>query len=164
MTLYIGSLYWFRIWSWSVGASPSYDSLSLLGAISNHWKSRGSKTVRIEEISFFSPEGFCWTTGSIIFAKTFFLITEVKSIHFLTYSWLQAAQDFHEEQDKKNNENLRESYRVRLGGEKYFVRLILECLFTYFLLILNSKPFQLIGFFFVRCLWHDGSRRYTTSC
>ncbi|CAH3109016.1 unnamed protein product [Pocillopora meandrina] len=28
--------------------------------------------------------------------------------------WLQAAQDFHEEQDKKNNENLRESYRVRL--------------------------------------------------
>ena len=36
-----------------MGASPSYDSLSLLGAISNHWKSRGSKTVRIEEISIF---------------------------------------------------------------------------------------------------------------
>ncbi|CAH3109026.1 unnamed protein product [Pocillopora meandrina] len=28
--------------------------------------------------------------------------------------WLQAAQDFHEEQDRKNNETLRESYRIRL--------------------------------------------------
>ena len=32
-----------------MGASPSYNSLSLPGALSNHWKSRGSKTVRIEE-------------------------------------------------------------------------------------------------------------------
>ena len=48
------------------------------------------------------------------------------------YSWLQAAQDFREKQDRKNNENLRKSYRIRLGGKKsleYFE--ILECLFTY---------------------------------
>ena len=49
---------------------------------------------------------------------TFFLITEVKSIHSLMYSWLQAAQDFREKQDRKNNENLRKSYRIRLGGKK----------------------------------------------
>ena len=119
VTLYIGSLYWFRNWSWSVGASPSYDSLSLLSALSNHWKSRGSKTVRIEEeIAVFLTEGFCWTTGSIIFAMTFLLITEVESIHSLMYSWLQAAQDFREKQDRKNNENLRKSYRIRLGRKK----------------------------------------------
>ena len=34
------------------------------------------------------------------------------------YSWLQAAQDFREKQDRKNNENLRKSYRIRLGGKK----------------------------------------------
>ena len=34
------------------------------------------------------------------------------------YSWLQAAQDFREKQDRKNNENLRRSYRIRLGGKK----------------------------------------------
>ena len=141
VTLYIGSLYWFRNWSWSVGASPSYDSLSLLSALSNHWKSRGSKTVRIEEeIAVFLTEGFCWTTGSIIVAMTFLLITEVESIHSLMYSWLQAAQDFREKQDRKNNENLRKSYRIRLGGKKKITILwngeyfeILECLFTYFL-------------------------------
>ena len=141
VTLYIGSLYWFRNWSWSVGASPSYDSLSLLSALSNHWKSRGSKTVRIEEeIAVFLTEGFCWTTGSIIFAMTFLLITEVESIHSLMYSWLQAAQDFREKQDRKNNENLRKSYRIRLGGKKKITILwngeyfeILECLFTYLL-------------------------------
>ena len=34
------------------------------------------------------------------------------------YSWLQAAQDFREKQDRKNNENLRKSYRIGLGGKK----------------------------------------------
>ena len=34
------------------------------------------------------------------------------------YSWLQAAQDFREKQDRKNNENLRKSYRIRLGWKK----------------------------------------------
>ena len=46
------------------------------------------------------------------------------------YSWLQAAQDFREKQDRKNNENLRKSYRIRLGGEKKKYFEILECLFT----------------------------------
>ena len=49
---------------------------------------------------------------------TFFLITEVESIHSFMNSWLQAAQDFREKQDRKNNENLRKSYRIRLGGKK----------------------------------------------
>ena len=131
VTLYIGSLYWFRNWSWSVGASPSYDSLSLPGAISNHWKSRGSKTVRIEEISVFLLKASVVLLEVSYLLWLSFLITEVKSIHSPTYSWLQAAQDFHEEQDRKNNETLRESYRIRLGGKQYFEMLILECFFTY---------------------------------
>ena len=78
---------------------------------------------------------------------TFFLITEVKSIHSLTYSWLQAAQDFHEEQDRKNNETLRESYRIRLGGKQYFEMLILECFFTYLLFtpLISRKQNSLIS-------------------
>ena len=78
---------------------------------------------------------------------TFFLITEIKSIHSLTYSWLQAAQDFHEEQDRKNNETLRESYRIRLGGKQYFEMLILECFFTYFLFtpLISRKQNSLIS-------------------
>ena len=49
------------------------------------------------------------------------------------YSWLQAAQDFREKQDRKNNDNLGKSYQIRLGGKQYFEMLILECLFTYLL-------------------------------
>ena len=30
-------------------------------------------------------------------------------------SWLQAAQNFREQQDKQEGDNLRESYRVNLG-------------------------------------------------
>ena len=40
------------------------------------------------------------------------------------YSWLQAAQDFREKQDKENKENLRKSYRIRLGRREISV---LEC-------------------------------------
>ena len=50
-----------------------------------------------------------------IFSVAFLLIAEAKSIHFLVHSWLQAAQDFREKQDKENKENLRKSYRIRLG-------------------------------------------------
>ena len=38
-------------------------------------------------------------------------------------SWLQAAQDFREQQDKQDNGKLRSSYRIRLGMREFKIHL-----------------------------------------
>ena len=54
------------------------------------------------------------------------------------YSWLQAAQDFRDKQDRKNNENLRKSYRIRLGGKK-IIRILWNPWVPFHLLVIYSS-------------------------